>query len=493
MACPTDENNGFIQITDPITLSNLNTIVVDTYPFTISFAPRTILPTLSGNQIIESNVTENTCIYRGNRFQLINVQICSVLHKGYVVPSQNMNPEMELVLTFQGRSSTTNPYAGMIVSVPIYQTNSPSRSEYITQLVSDSAPSCKYNNQLGYQYTGDSYQTISDSTLNKCVQYCCNDINCLSYNFQKNTCSLQNSIPPIKNTGDTTMVAGTVNHSVLNPVGSCSLSNTKDKGTTGTTGTRTNDVTGVKVATLESIFSSNDAQKQTSFSYKTCFEVIDFEQNIRSKNLAVFVFPYGIQVTSATLELLKLKLNYKLPTYAIPGELREDKGTLFSYRVGSSGDKTFTKMDISKTGNVYTTKISSCSNEFKNRFEYFTESPRLPKPSVSGLSATSATSATSGVSDETTASTYYKTSQYKCVPFDQRADLSGNYVIPGNKTLDTILNEQKQVEEKQKKGDSSTKSMTTDDIENYVAMAIGGTIVLAVFVRFAISLSSKDA
>jgi hypothetical protein len=475
MACPSDENNGFIQITDSITQSNLNDITINTYPLTISFAPRTTLPTLSGNQIVESNATENTCIYKGNRYQLVSIQLCSVLHKGYLLPSQNIGPEAELILTFSS-SSPNISYSGILLSIPIYQSNNPVNNEYIDQLIKESVPSCKYNNVNG-QYEGKGYQNYSDSSLNTCIQYCCNDPNCKSYNFQmeKKDCSLYNNIPALTKKGDKSLIAGTVEHNILNPVGSCSVSS-KDNTT--------------KIATLESIFTTpNVGEEQTSFSYKTCFEVIDSEKTISSKNIVIFIFPKGIQISGSTIELLKLKLNYTFPTYKIPSELRDDKSTLSSYRFNSSGNKSFDKADQSKIGNIYTSKLSSCSSEFKNRFEYFTSSPRLPTYSSRSVSDNGNVD---GSCSTNNSSSYYKTTQYKCVPFNQLTDLSGEYVIPGNKTLDTVLQEQKQVELKQKKGDVSKKSITTDEIETYVAGAVGLTLAVIIAVGVGSWISNRS-
>jgi hypothetical protein len=86
---------------------------------------------------------------------------------------------------------------------------------------------------------------------------------------------------------------------------------------------------------------------------------------------------------------------------------------------------------------------------------------------------------------------YYKTTQYKCVPFNQLKDLSGNYVVPGNKTLDTILYEQQQAQQKENAGDMTTtkNGLTTEQIEGMVAGIAGFLIAgaLAVYVGSKIS------
>ena len=78
-----------------------------------------------------------------------------------------------------------------------------------------------------------------------------------------------------------------------------------------------------------------------------------------------------------------------------------------------------TPYDTSGTTNK---TISVSSDYFRNRLEYFILPPR-----------------SSSRQFNTEQCPYYKTSQYKCMPFNQLKDLSNNYVIPGSKTLNTIL------------------------------------------------------
>jgi hypothetical protein len=87
MFCPSDVNTGFIQLVGPIQQQDLNTITVKSYPLSISFAPRTTVPTLLGNRIDES--TENTCTYRGQRFSLVDVQLVSSVR--FIIPIWNFD------------------------------------------------------------------------------------------------------------------------------------------------------------------------------------------------------------------------------------------------------------------------------------------------------------------------------------------------------------------------------------------------------------------
>lgn len=471
MACPSDRNNGFVQITDAITQSAMDTISVKEAPFRISFAPSGTIPKLVGNRIQEDNPTGTTCMFGGNRFSLLDIQICSVLHKGYLLPTQSNRPEAELILTLKrDGSSADNAYSGMLLCFPLYRSNRSDHADYLLQILKDSIPSCKYEAKEGFEYTGSDYRTISDESLSNCINSCCKDNNCLAYNFKKGTCSLKRSIQEMKASTDGS-IAGKVERTVPNPAAaaaSCPTFSSSD-------GKKTS-------SSLQSIFfSSSDDQSQTSFSYKTCFEVVTSNNAFQSYNLAVFVFPRGIQLADASFEQMQLLLTFNFPMYQIPPIIRGYLPTLQTYRFGSTGNKTYQLGDESRNGIVYSTTISSCTNEFKNRFEYFTMPPKPPTLSNLELGASGQTN--EGVTMIGGSSAPYTTEQYKCVPFNQLTDLQGSYVIPGNKNLSMILKEKNQILQKQNKGDVTTKSLTTDEIETYVVIGIGGLMFLALAIR----------
>lgn len=457
MFCPSDVNTGFIQLVGPISQIDLNNITVKSYPLSISFAPRSTIPTLIGNRIDES--TENTCTYKGNRFSLVDVQICTVTNKGYLLPGESKPPVAELILSFSANTPPTDlqGLSGILLCVPIYDSGTPNHAEYLTQLMEQTIPSCKYTNIVGSDYQGEDYQQIPNSTLSSCVKSCCGDVNCLAYTFRTGTCYLKNKIPELKPQNDSSLISGTVDH------------HTANKGATSSTcakpissNTSESSETKSNVATLESIFYAwSGDTSQSSLAYKTCFETIDTQQQPSSKSLYVVVFPNGIHLTQAGYQQLLLQMNGKLPVYNIPPAIRGGDATLQSYDMDEDGRKVPTI--LSKDGVIYATRMSSCADEFKNRMEYFTLPPRLP-----------VTSSAQYRSDQCP---YYKTTQYKCVPFDQMKDLSGNYVVPGNKTLETILYEQKQKSETQTKGGNKTTSMNTDVLETVVAVVAGAIIV----------------
>ena len=118
------------------------------------------------------------------------------------------------------------------------------------------------------------------------------------------------------------------------------------------------------------------------------------------------------------------QLGGQLQTYNSPPAIRNTEQTIRTYKFDNQGNKQ--PLTLSSDGIIYRTPLSSCTDEFINRFELFTKPPRLPT-----------------VKFQTDSCPYYQTSQYKCVPFNQLNDLSGNYVIPGgNTTLQSILDKQ---------------------------------------------------
>jgi hypothetical protein len=454
MYCPPDVNTGFIELVGPIQQPDLTDITVKSYPLSISFAPRTTVPTLIGNRIDES--TENTLTYKGKRFSLVDVQICSVTNKGYILPGQTKPPVAELILSFSANNSANDlsELSGTLLCIPIYDFGNPSHSEYLNQLIDPIFPNCKYTTELNSTYSGQPYQTLNNQTLSNCIATACSDQKVLAYTYTNGKCMLYESINPI-NKSTNGAISGTVNHNVANDVrgalATCDISpNDKKSGEKHS-----------KVPTIETIFYSwNGDTSQSSLAYKTCFETFDRNENVSSKSLYVVVFPNGIRLTPAAFQQLMIQLNGTLPSYMIPPAIRAGEATLRSYRFNNEGNKvpTITSQD----GLIYSTPLSSCTDDFKFRFEYFTLPPRLP---ISKLGV--------GESDKCP---YYKTTEYKCVPFNQLKDLSGAYVIPGNKTLDTVLYEQEQSKLKASQGDIRSSALTTEQMEGIVAGSIGAVI-----------------
>jgi hypothetical protein len=131
-------------------------------------------------------------------------------------------------------------------------------------------------------------------------------------------------------------------------------------------------------------------------------------------------------------------------------------------------------------------KLSSCSSEFKNRFEYFLLPPKLPSTSFPSSNNDRLSNQQEALTLSQQRNSTYKLNQYKCLPFNKLTDVSDNLIINGNsKSLDAVLKEQDQLSQKQKEGYSwnqSKQSITTDQIETIVAITAGGAIGLVALV-----------
>lgn len=232
------------------------------------------------------------------------------------------------------------------------------------------------------------------------------------------------------------------------------------------------------ISSLATVFSLSK-QPQSSLAYSTCFETVDGRQQFHMNTLYVHIFPRGIELKSSSWEGIKNALGNQLKPYEVPTVIRGTSGssntpnsTLYTYTV-ESGTK---KMgSLSPEGQLYKTSISTSSTLFTNRFEYFKSSPM----------------------DNTLVTKQYKTSQYKCVPFDQLRDLKSpndlknSYVMPGGKDLGTVLEDKQKIAEKQKEGQIKTDTLTTAQIEGIIGGTIGVIVVGVLAVYFSTRLSSN--
>ena len=454
MWCPLDANNGFIELTGPITNDDIKSITVKNYPLSIAFTKRAIVPTMYKNIIDEktAGASNNTCTYQGVKYTLVDVQICKVMNKGYVLPGMNKEAAAELIITFKSTNTTETP--GILLCMPIYNSGISRHADYIKQLISTNTPNCKYTFTNEKEYTGDENRSFNTNSVTNCIIAACNDPKIVAYTYNRSTnkCILFDTNPS-KIQKSMNSISGTVNHNVSNSsTDSCESKSATDE---------------LKVASLESIFYSSDADtSQTSIAYKTCFEIVD-TTGISSKSLYVVVFPTGIELTNRSFQQLLLQFNGSLTPYMVPPDIRKaDSDSLPSPTVQkftiNAGEKKATLE--SEDGFISSSTIPVCDEKFKQRFEYFTLPPR--------------TSFTKTVNNKCP---YYQTSQYKCVPFNQLKDLSGAYVIPGNKTLEEIMQEEKD-ELLKNQNLYSSDGANTDGSENTVAimLTIGIFVVVAV-------------
>jgi hypothetical protein len=110
--------------------------------------------------------------------------------------------------------------------------------------------------------------------------------------------------------------------------------------------------------------------------------------------------------------------------------------------------------------------MSSCTDAFRDRFQWF-----MRPPLRTGKSKTF----------NSEKCPYYKTSEYKCVPFNQLHDLSGAsqdaYVIPGNTSLKNILDD-KTSTTLNGNMESFFNQISTEDVIEYSAIVTSSLVIL---------------
>lgn len=372
MFCPSGVNSGLIEIVGPIQQTDLQHITIPHAPLSISFAPRSTPPTLSGTHINESAPTDNICRHKGTKYVLSNIQLTKPMHKGFTLPGMTTEPMAELILSFHSNTAVEPnelaSYSGVLMCLPIYGSGNPSHDDYLVQLLNHSDPS---------------------------------------------------------------------NPSSVNP------------------------------PTIQSLFYKDSSDvTQTSFGYKTCFE-IGSQKAVETRSMYILVFPHGVHMTPSSFEALRSNVGGSFPAYKIPVSIRGPEDTVLSYDIDDNGVKHANR--FSDDGIPYTSPLSSCSEEFK-RIEYFAHPPQLDSSKFNNKSSKK----------------LYKKEQYKCVPFDQLRDVSGEYVKLGNKTLSTILAEQKEVQAAQESSSDpkvdTTTGLSTGELE--LAGEVVGTIVAVAVIGF---------
>ena len=179
-------------------------------------------------------------------------------------------------------------------------------------------------------------------------------------------------------------------------------------------------VSSAPVASLQTLFYKSETdQTQKSLSYDMCF---NFETN-RYINLTFFIFPVGISLT-------------------------QDIITNFN-SIPTRGYKLLTMYDIP----IGSTPILISSENFTNTITFYEKPPQLPGKFSNDQCE------------------YYKTSQYKCVPFDKLRDLSGDYVVANGNPLNTVISSQQAVK-------ANIPSSNIDSLAVKVIGGITGSIVV---------------
>jgi|LauGreDrversion4_2_1035121.scaffolds.fasta_scaffold41433_4 hypothetical protein len=458
MSCSADSLHGIVHLTGPIQPLELEGIrLLDYFPLSFSFRSHSTLPIILGRNRIEGNM-EDSCFYNGKRYNLLDIQICAPLHKGYKLPTENQTPVAECILTYKP-AAIDSPVSAILLCLPIYLGGS-AYDGYLSQIVTDSDITCGYENESGKEYEGPDQKTIKDVSLSKCIKSCCDDNQCLAYTFGRGTCHIKHTIPNLLASDNSSTISGKINRG-KGMAASCSSSSSSSSSIKKTT------------ETIESFFYKKDGSSDhTVLSYQACFETVDKNVQLNNKySIHVTYFTSGIRMNPKIYEDLLLRLQGSLIPYQFPPVLRNFDKTLLRYRM-ENGKKIPT--EASFAGELYVTQITSCSKEFKNFFKYFI----LPNRANTIVAPKT--------NDPTSARNCkrYTTEQYKCVPFNELTDLSGNVVIPGNVTLEDIRKAQKENQNNKSltsTGDTSTVS--TAKIEAIVGSSIGGAIFIFLLYR----------
>lgn len=160
MACPLGATAGFLEVTGPITPTQIKTVEVNGTSLVFQFAPRTTPPTMVANHIEED--PQNTLLYKGIRYGLIDVQINEQTHKGFTLAPGEV--VFELNLTFATTQAPPTYPSMVVLVVPVFSSNEAYHGSYFGQLVDTDAPAASiqtlfFDDAKDTLATSFSYQT----------------------------------------------------------------------------------------------------------------------------------------------------------------------------------------------------------------------------------------------------------------------------------------------------------------------------------------------
>ena len=145
MSCPINDSSGLITLMGGITTLQLNSITphVNDLPMELLTLPeRRTPPTRQGTFIEEVNPEWNVCTVKGNKGELIGIQICQKTHTGYQLPGNTRQPVAELILSFyvRTRAAGSAVYHGILLCLPIYEAipSQQHHHEYLTAVMTGS-------------------------------------------------------------------------------------------------------------------------------------------------------------------------------------------------------------------------------------------------------------------------------------------------------------------------------------------------------------------
>lgn len=188
-----------------------------------------------------------------------------------------------------------------------------------------------------------------------------------------------------------------------------------------------------KVANLQTLFMNSDSdKKQVSISYVIC----------TNQDIKVYVFPNGISMPSSNWQKLQ----------NIIGSPRDIKN-IFHVRLNQSS------------------LLSITSDDFKNRFIYNSKPAGLRGRFQSGVCPS------------------YRTSEYKCVPFDRIRDLEGDKVVLNS--ADTLAERLQEQDKTKSKIIDSLGGTSSDTQVGIIVASVAGASLGAFLVFWAASLIVK--
>ena len=168
MSCPIDVITGFIQLQGPIPQTTLNSQKqIGPHPLQLIVGPRTTSPLISGKQINDN--ASNSCSFITNtaeKYGLIDIQICELLHKGYILPGMTGTPTAELILSFSGPNNVI-----ILMCLPLFNIGRSENDAYLNQVI-DSEPQTTsiitfdsmFANQPSLGYT-NCYEWVDNNTV----------------------------------------------------------------------------------------------------------------------------------------------------------------------------------------------------------------------------------------------------------------------------------------------------------------------------------------
>lgn len=147
MACPTTGIRDFPLLNSFIPSEELNNKIQEVYLTDLKWSPRNTAPRFIepiGSGLLDEGgsyaTSPTTMRLNENEYTLTRVQICTPLHTNFILPSSNEpQKRMEILLMFQ--NSGGNPLETFLtLCVPVLETATPIKNEYIEALVQDKLP-----------------------------------------------------------------------------------------------------------------------------------------------------------------------------------------------------------------------------------------------------------------------------------------------------------------------------------------------------------------